>query len=340
MRIFIMLALILPLAAQAGPLKEQVKQNTADIVTLQQEQVIQDQRIKALELTDPVPGPEGPPGADGADGVDGADGADGIDGADGMDGADGAPGPEGPQGPPGPPGGAPEGVSLAAAQIQSGLDLTSGLRWLLSDYYRKNGVYAPNNAVAGADPADTWSNAYVERASITNDGIEIRFRPDAAPEIAGAQVYLLSFDPGSSVNWFYCVGDGITDPYLAELDCVFSDLPHEPTFSIRRQIGTAEDLLAQSEARQRIQDYFNQNGFWPTSNVDLGMGQPEEYQNRYVTRLEVFSPGLITLTFGDLGHPNIQYRSLTYIPIDNGSSIQWDCFSDIEQRYLPSECHN
>ena len=61
MRIFIMLALILPLAAQAGPLKKQVKKNTADIATLQQEQIVQDQRIKALELTDPVPGPDGPP---------------------------------------------------------------------------------------------------------------------------------------------------------------------------------------------------------------------------------------------------------------------------------------
>jgi hypothetical protein len=29
---------------------------------------------------------------------------------------------------------------------------------------------------------------------------------------------------------------------------------------------------------------------------------------------------------------------LTWIPVDNGSSIQRDCVSDIEQRYLPPGC--
>jgi len=73
-------------------------------------------RVTALELTDPVPGPEGPigltgpqgpqgdPGADGAPGLPGADGADGAPGLPGADGAPGLPGADGADGAPGEPG--------------------------------------------------------------------------------------------------------------------------------------------------------------------------------------------------------------------------------------------
>lgn len=114
MRHLILLALLLPVPVLA--VNPQIEQNSLEIEKIKNEQVIQNGRIKALELTDPVPGPAG---------------------ADGMDGAVGPQGPEGPQGPvgpEGPPGGAPAGVSTAAAQIQSALDLTSGLRWLVADY--------------------------------------------------------------------------------------------------------------------------------------------------------------------------------------------------------------
>ena len=305
--------LILTLPATTLAASPQVDQNTADIATLQAGQVIQDGRIKALELTDPVPGPAGPQGPEG---------------------------PIGPAGPEGPPGGAPPGVSIAAAQVQTALDLTSGLRWLVADHYRVNGFFAADNEAAGADPATTWSNGFVESSSVFNGTIDVTFRSDAAPEIAGAKIYLIPTDPGSAVIWFECAGDGVTDPYVAELECVFSDPPHEPLHSIRRQVETSNDLLEQSHARQLVQDFYLANGTWPSSNQQAGLGLPDEYRNRYVTQLEVANIGLITFTFGDAAHASIQNQTLTWIPVDNGSSIQWDCYSSIAQRYLPLECRN
>lgn len=326
MRHLVWLALLPPLSAFA--VSPQTAQNTKDIAVLQAEQVVQDKRIKALELTDPVPGPAGPAGADG------------MDGAVGPQGPEGPPGPAGPVGPEGPPGGAPPGVSTAAAQIQTALDLTSGLRWLVTDHYSRNGVFAADNAVAGATPPDTWSNRYVDNVLVYNGLIEIMFRDDAAPEIANARILLIPVDPGSAVVWFECAGDGVTDPYLAELDCTFSDPPHEPTFSIRSQVDSSENLIQQANARQLVQDYYNLNGSWPSSNAQVGLGLPDEYQNRYVTQLEVSSIGLITITFGNDAHPLLENRILMWIPIDNGSSIQWDCFSDVEARFLPFACSN
>ena len=268
-------------------------------------QALQDERISALELTDPVPGPAGP---------------------------------QGPPGPAGEPGNAPPGVSLAAAQIQSALDLTSGLRWLVADHYRRNGAYPLDNAAAGAEPPAAWSNLYVESAQTFQGVIEVAFAGIAAPEIAGNRIYLLANDPGSAVVWFDCVGDGFTDAYLAELDCIFSDPQPEPLRTIRRQMESSVDLLAQSGARPSIEQYFAQNGAWPADNTQAGLSLPEAYRNRVVERLDVFTPGLVALTFGAAAHPALRQRTLTWIPVDNGASIQWDCFSDIEARYLPPEC--
>lgn len=297
MRRLIWLILLTPVSALAA--NPQVEMNSLNIEKLKTEQVIQNSRIQALELTDPVPGPEGPTGPPGADGVDG------------IDGADGAQGPVGPQGPEGPPGGAPAGVSTAAAQIQTGLDLTSGLRWLYTDHYRKNGAYAIDNATAGAEPPEAWSNQYVEQARVGINGIEIFFSGSAAPEIANSRVYLLPNDPGSSVIWFECIGDGINDVYLAELQCTFSDQPHEPTYSIRRQIETGNDLVDQVDVKQLVEDFYNQNGFWPMDNAQAGLAPPPEYQNRYVFQLEVIGPGMITVWFGDNAHPEIKFQTLT-----------------------------
>lgn len=232
----------------------------------------------------------------------------------------------------------PPTLSLAAAQIQSALDLTSGLRWLVADHYRRNGTFAADNALAGADAPPAWSNAYVESSTVFNGVIEIWFRNTAAPEIAGGRIFLLPNDPGAAVIWFDCVGDGLTDAYLAELDCLFVDKPHEPLYTIRRQIDTSNDLMAQSSAQQSIQDFYNLNGVWPLDNMQAGLAMAEQYRNRYVDRLEVSGPGTITLTFSDAAHPSIRFQSLIWIPTDNGASIQWDCFSEIPARYLPVDC--
>lgn len=325
MRHLIFFMLLLPLSAIGD--SPQVKQNTADIAVLQAGQLIQDKRIKALELTDPVPGPEGPQGEQG------------IQGEQGLQGEQGIQGPAGPQGPEGPPGAALPGVSTEAAQIQTALDLTSGLRWLVADHYSTSGQFAFDNASAGADPADFWSNKFVSSAAVVSGIIEVVLSDDASPLIANGRIYLVPIDPGSSVVWFDCTGDGITDTFLAEIDCAFSDKPHQPTYTTRLQVETSSDLLAQSNAQQLIQDFYNQNGFWPMDNFQAGLGDPFEYRNNYVDQMIVTPGGEITMLFGNNAIARIYGQALTWTPIDNGSSISWECGSiNILTTYLPLEC--
>jgi len=325
MRYLISLMLLLPLSAIAA--NPQVKKNTADIAALQAEQLIQNKRIKVLELTDPVPGPEGPQGEQGIQGEQGLQGQQGIQGL------------EGPQGPEGPPGAALSGVSTEAAQIQTALDLTSGLRWLVTDHYGTSGQFAFDNASAGADSAESWSNKFVSSAAVVSGMIEIVLSDDASPLIANGRIYLVPIDPGSSVVWFDCTGDGVTDTFLAELDCAFSDKPHEPTYTTRKQVETSIDLLDQVNARQIIQDFYNLNGFWPMDNFQAGLGDPFAYRNNYVDQMIVTPGGEITMLFGNNAIGIINGQALTWTPIDYGSSISWECGSiNIPNKYLPLEC--
>jgi len=234
------------------------------------------------------------------------------------------------------------GLSPEARQIQTGLDLTSGLRWLVADLYRSQGRFPVDNSEVGAGAPQTWSNRFVQSAEIRpNSVIAIRFRSDAAPQLADREVYLTPMDPGSVTVWFDCSGDGTTDSFVSELDCAFSDPPYAPIYNPRQQILTAFDLLAQSDAQQSIQDFYNTNGTWPADNSQSGLGNPDTYQNHYITQLVVSSGGVITVTFGGMANYRISGGTLSRAPQDNGNSIQWTCSSpDIFNVYLPPVCRS
>jgi hypothetical protein len=232
-------------------------------------------------------------------------------------------------------------LSAEAAQIQTGLNLTSGLRWLVADFFMDRGAMPQNNAQTGTGAATIWSNRYVESATVDSGGIEILFRNDAAPQIAGRMIVLRAVNPGSSVLWFDCVGDGVTDAYLAELNCAFSDAPYMRIYEVRQLIVTVFDLLRQSNAQQLTQDFYNANGVWPTDNMSAGLGLPTTYQNKYVTQLNISGNGVITAVYGNDAHAVLFGTRLIWTPTDNGNSVEWECTSpDIANHYLPAECRS
>lgn len=71
---------------------------TASLAELSKDLGAVRERLIAVEVRQPVPGPQGPAGKDGLDGKDGKDGLDGKDGRDGLSGKDGLNGKDGADG--------------------------------------------------------------------------------------------------------------------------------------------------------------------------------------------------------------------------------------------------
>lgn len=231
------------------------------------------------------------------------------------------------------------GLSREAAQIQTGLNLASGLRWLVKDYYSTFSRLPGDNSDVGAVPGHEWVNRFVSYAHVLQNGtIQIQFGVDAAPQIANQLVFLTPIDPGSGVLWFDCSGDGVTDVFVAELDCAFSDPPLEPLYSIRQQVLTAFDLLQQSDAIKAVQDYTWQNLAFPQDNAAAALADPFGYRNKYVDSMEVRS-GLIRITFGRDAAEDILDMPLDFSPFTHAGSIEWNCRStQILDKYLPVHC--
>ncbi len=231
-----------------------------------------------------------------------------------------------------------EGLSREAAQIQSALYLTSGLRWLVADIYDPVLNFPRDNIQAGAAPGADWSNKFVSGSFVRDGVIEITFSDAAAPAIANQIISLTPNVAAPGVVWFECSGDGVTDTYLAELDCAFADEPYKPVYDLRQQILTAFDLLEQSDALAILQDYRNTTGEWPMDNAQAGLHTPTGYRNQYIDQM-YFELGVLNVVFGGDAHPTLVGTILYWEPRVWVGSIQWNCGSStILDILLPAYC--
>lgn len=304
MRQLIWLVLLVPLSTLAA--NPQTNQNTADIATIQGEQIVQDGRIKALELTDPVPGPEGPQGPAGPTGATGPQGLQGV---------------PGPEGPPGPAGDTPSSIE---GQVLTAIPLASEIRYLAADYYRRNGIFPFTNAAAGAPTATEIQNDFVSSVAINGIEIIVTFGNNADPAIQNGMIMFTSNFSGNDI-YYTCNTDGIVGPYFSQDSCVFVDEPPEPITTIRKQVASSIPLA--SEARWLSEDYYRNTGIFPQDNSEAGAEPASNITNSYVTSISVGPGGVVVATYGNNANAIIAGNTMTFTPTDNGGSITWECAS-------------
>ena len=352
MKRLIWLAFLLPTFVQAQAWDE------ADIeakALVDVDQAVQDARITALELTDPVPGPQGEQGPQGETGPQGLQGEQGVPGADGADGATGATGPQGPvgadgqdgadgeQGPAGPPGGAPAGVSVEAAIIKTGLDLASDLRWLVQDFYEVTGFVGNGNASVYAEIPTTYSNAFVDSVNWNGSDIVISFGGDSPASINGATVSLPFITPVlyGPVSYFGCEGDAVTQAFLYELTCAFVDPGPQDLISRRKQVLSGVELGRQMH--DDVQEFYAANGRLPVNTLEATGASSSQWTNKYVINSAFADAGGIAelqVAFGSDAHAVLQGQQLTWTASDPGNGIlSWTCYSvSIPDASLPVQC--
>ena len=93
------------------------------------------------------------------------------------------------------------------AQVGEGLNLSSGAKTSVSEYYQDRGVFPNNNVMAGLDAPTNIVGKFVTQVEVTGAGlIEVTFGGDANSKIIGAVLTLAPTDATGSVTWT-CTGD-------------------------------------------------------------------------------------------------------------------------------------
>ena len=93
------------------------------------------------------------------------------------------------------------------AQVGEGLNISSGAKAAVTEYYQDRGVFADSNAAAGLSAPNTISSDYVSQVEVTNNGvIQITFGNDVNLKILNAVLSLTPVNNGGSVSWI-CTGD-------------------------------------------------------------------------------------------------------------------------------------
>lgn len=113
-------------------------------------------------------------------------------------------------------------------------------------------------------------------------------------------------------------------------------LPERDPSVLRARVS--EGLLAASDARGRVDAYWQANRRLPDDPRDLGASSPSD---RYLVTLA--PGGRIAITFRTPKDPEIDGKHVDWTPIaDPGAAaLRWVCSSrDIERGHLPGSCRN
>ncbi len=100
------------------------------------------------------------------------------------------------------------------AQVAEGLNVSSGAKAAVTEFYQDRGLFPTDNVEAGLEAAANINGKYV--SSVTSGGavITILFGNDANFRISGETITLTAADNVGSVAWICASGGVIPDKHL------------------------------------------------------------------------------------------------------------------------------
>ena len=92
-------------------------------------------------------------------------------------------------------------------QVAGGINLASGAKAAVTEYYQDQGVFPADNATAGIEAAANIRGKYVTQVEVTGAGlIQVTYGGDVNIKIFGAILIMTPTDNLGSVSWA-CTGD-------------------------------------------------------------------------------------------------------------------------------------
>ncbi len=101
------------------------------------------------------------------------------------------------------------------SQIAEGLNLSSGAKAAVTEFYQDRGVFPTNNAEAGVEAAANIQGKFVGSVTVVNDVITVQYGNDANAQILGETITLTADTTSvGSVKWVCASGGVIPDKHL------------------------------------------------------------------------------------------------------------------------------
>lgn len=113
-------------------------------------------------------------------------------------------------------------------------------------------------------------------------------------------------------------------------------IPAYQDYTIRTQVS--DGLSLASGAKTAVAEFYQNRGRWPASNASAGLAASTSITGNFTTGVNVGASGVITAFYGDEANAAITSSTVTLVPSSAGGSVEWDCSSAIQDRYLPTQC--
>ena len=101
------------------------------------------------------------------------------------------------------------------AQVGQGINLVSGAKIAVTEYYQDRGAFPADNATAGLEAAANITGKYVTQVAVTGAGlVEVTFGNDVNFNLLNAVLTFTPVDNAGSITWA-CAGDAtLVDKWL------------------------------------------------------------------------------------------------------------------------------
>ncbi|MFT5500899.1 MAG: type IV pilus assembly protein PilA [Woeseiaceae bacterium] len=122
-------------------------------------------------------------------------------------------------------------------------------------------------------------------------------------------------------------------------------IPAYQDYTIRAQVSEGLNLAAGAKAA--VTEYFQDQGAFPTDNVEAGIEVPGAILGQYVDQVSVtgnLANGIVTVRYSDSlpqrANAAINAATLVMTATNNGGSVSWGCAAGVTlvAKWLPAAC--
>jgi type IV pilus assembly protein PilA len=113
-------------------------------------------------------------------------------------------------------------------------------------------------------------------------------------------------------------------------------IPAYQDYAVRAKVSEGINLAGASKLG--VAETYSSRGTMPANNVSAGVPTATSINGKYVTSVSVGTGGLISILYS-AAEQKISGNTLLLSPTTDAGSVKWRCKStNVQPRYLPSEC--